>query len=495
MHGLSGETPIGDGLDGGGGAAAEIPAGKDIAQAGVHGGFVHNRCLPTADRQYPAIDLLLRGGEELGLRHLRNGGDDGIIGLGEEFPGRLGTAAAAGIRIAQLHFLDLHFPQFALDAGVFHRIAEIVEDHALVLRGLDLKGIGRHFFLGAAINDADRAAEADGGAGAVNGGIAAADDGDFAAQRRCLAQSVGFEEIHAQVAAVQIRAFDRHRHGFLRAHGQIDGVVLTAELLELQIFAQLDIVADAHAIAAEQLDLAVQNGFGQTIFRDAVTQPAPCLRGGFKDADLMSQIGKIIAAGQAGRTGADDGDLFARGIGLLRDVVPGIAQILVRGEALQLPDGDGILDDLAPAFLFAESRADTSDGKRQRQGFLDHLDGVVVLAVGDQRHVALHVHVVRAGDLARGLAIGVVIGDEQFQRHLARGADVRAVGVDLHTRSNERAAGGDEAAAAGDFNRADPAGAVGLEFFVVAEGGDLDAMAAGQFEDRDAGFGLDFGSV
>ena len=65
--------------------------------------------------------------------------------------------------------------------------------------------------------------------------------------------------------------------------------------------------ADLHAAALDVVHFPLEHVPGQTVFRDAVAQPAPGFGRGLEDHRLVAHQGQVIAAGQTRGTGADNG--------------------------------------------------------------------------------------------------------------------------------------------------------------------------------------------
>ena len=88
----------------------------------------------------------------------------------------------------------------------------------------------------------------------------------------------------------------------------------------------------------------------------------------------------------------------------------------------------------------------------------------------------------RALGRARRDALSGVIREQKFQRHLARRADVLALGDHYHALRDGHAAGGRERAAAFDLDRAEEAPRSRLDSGHVAHGRDADAEPLGRLE-------------
>ena len=85
-----------------------------------------------------------------------------------------------------------------------------------------------------------------------------------------------------------------------------------------------------------------------------------------------------------------------------------------------------------------------------------------------------------------GLAVAVVLGEQQFDHRPAGLADAAGVGQHLHALGDRHRAGGDEVPRPFDLDHAHAAGADGLQAFDVAQRGDADAGLLRGRQDRGA---------
>jgi len=139
---------------------------------------------------------------------------------------------------------------------------------------------------------------------------------------------------------------------------------------------------------------------GQAVLGDAEGHPAAGDGGLFVDRDVIPLDGQVIGAGQARGAGADDGHLLALFLLDRGDVFRRVVEVQVGHEALEVHDVDGLLDPAAHAGLLAGVVADAPADGGEGVFLLDELEGFLVLAGGDQGHVALHADVGGAGRLA-----------------------------------------------------------------------------------------------
>ena len=169
---------------------------------------------------------------------------------------------------------------------------------------------------------------------------------------------------------------------------------------------------DAHLL--EHLDLGVDHVLLETEARDAEGQHAAGHLVFIEHGDVfVAHVRQIVGARQAGRAGADDGDLLRVRIGDaavgddLRDVALVGLELLFGDKLLDLVDGNGAVDVAAGAGILAAAVADAAADGRERVILLDELERVQIAALRSQIDVALNGDVRRAGGLA-GCGAGLV---------------------------------------------------------------------------------------
>ena len=266
-------------------------------------------------------------------------------------------------------------------------------------------------------------AQPQGGAGRVDGRVAAADDHDPVAQVHLFAQGHRAQEGHAVEHALGlVLAGDAQLLGLVGANGQKDGgEALVKQLVDVPdgvVELQLD------AQAQDLVDLAVQHLVGQAVGRDADPGHAASHRQRFKDGDLVAHARQKVGRGETRRTGADDGhaplvlwrQLGRRlGVGVQLPVLlwPALPIPLVidrvGDEALEGADGHRAVQLAAVALGLAGMVADAAHGRREGVVLLDDLQRLLVALLGDEGDVALGAGVGRAGGLA---GAGALLGDD-----------------------------------------------------------------------------------
>ena len=97
-------------------------------------------------------------------------------------------------------------------------------------------------------------------------------------------------------------------------------VALVLEALEGEVAAERLAVLEARAHGLDHLDLALELGTRQAVGRDGLHEHAAGLGLGLEHDRLVAQPGEEVGGGEAGGTGADDGHLAGRVLGVLQDL-------------------------------------------------------------------------------------------------------------------------------------------------------------------------------
>ena len=166
-------------------------------------------------------------------------------------------------------------------------------------------------------------------------------------------------------------------------------------------------------------------------------------------------------------------------------------QVEVGDEAFEVGDLNGILHELAAARRLARMRADATDGGGQRDALFNETQRLLILAVGDQTHVALAIGARGARQRAGRLAVARVVGQQHIQRETAGTDHALRLGVDDHVVADFGGAGAQQLRDALRFDHAQTARAVSLDALIVAEGRNVDAVGTGRFQNGRAGGCLD----
>ena len=220
-------------------------------------------------------------------------------------------APAAGVGLAQLHLLADQTLDAVLTLAL-HRSGQVQELDAFFLRLFDLPGVGRHLVPRPAVDHLHLfRAQTDGGTGRVHGGVAAAQHQHGVADVHLLAQGHLAQELDGVHGAGQILARDAQRPPHVRADADERGLeAFLLQIGELDVAAQAGVVADLHALLLDELGLAMDDVAGQAVLGDAHVHHAARHGQVLEDGGRVAHAGQVVAGGEAGRTGADDGHLL-----------------------------------------------------------------------------------------------------------------------------------------------------------------------------------------
>ena len=266
-----------------------------------------------------------------------------------------------------------------------------------------------------------------------------------------------------------------------------------------EVLAKGDVRGELGTQLENLIDLEVQDLLGQPVLRDAVAEHPSGLRHRLEHVHLVPLDGEVVGTRQPGRPRTHDGDFLAV---RRRDLGPEglrLAEVEIGDVALDVVDSDGLVEHPAAAPLdLARAGADATADRWERVGLLDQAERVCELPERRKGNVPLDVHAGGAGELTGPDAVGVVVGQQQLERGLARAQDLRAPRLDDHSAGHLRGARGQERAGALDLDDAQVARGKRLELLVVAQRRDVvDAVISGHLQDglravRDDALSVDF---
>ena len=151
---------------------------------------------------------------------------------------------------------------------------------------------------------------------------------------------------------------------------------------------------------------------------------------------------------------------------------------MIGSEPMQVADGKRLFHITLPAALFAQPRANPPQGRRQREIVGDNLRRLLMVARGDSRDEAGDVQPGGASGPAGADAVAGVVGEQQFQRGLARCSHFVRIVNHYHSLRRGRGAGGPKVGPPFDLHRAQEAGSGRLKALDVAERRDAKAEGA-----------------
>ena len=347
----------------------------DVVAAGEDAGAGSAAILVDQDFA-PVVDVNAGAFVELAADVVADGDDDDI-GVEDEFGALVGDGApaAAVVGFAEGHADAFDAAHAAVLAEQLDGRGEVFEVDALFAGVGALFEAALHFVFGAAVEQGDIGrAEADCGADAVHGGVAAADHDDalalgFGAAAHGGGQFGGRqvgadEELGGGVDEGEFFAFEAQALTGARAVAEENRVVLV-EISPSHFLSDAGLEAEFDAGGAQRFDFFVDDVFGGFEVGDAVAEDATGGGPGFEDSDLVADRAHSFGGGQPGGAGADDGDaLAALALRLGDGEAAALAAIPVAEEGFELADGDGFgvfaddADALAERFLRAEASAE-----------------------------------------------------------------------------------------------------------------------------------------
>ena len=168
---------------------------------------------------------------------------------------------------------------------------------------------------------------------------------------------------------------------------------------------------------------------------------------------------------------------------------------LVAGVSVAVPDGDRLIDLVAPAMLLARGRADATEDTGERDRPLEDARALAPVRLGVRLQEARDIDVARALVLARRQAVRVVIREDQLEVGPAKTSQLLGLGLDLHPVVARARAGDRRVLLALDLDHAHAARAEPGQLRLVAEGRDLDPVVAADLEDRLALDALDDATI
>jgi hypothetical protein len=352
---------------------------------------------------------------------------------------RHGAPAPRGVGLPELHSPARQQQAPVPGGGEARRRHERVERRAFRLGGFDLVHQAGHLVARSAVQHAHPLrAEAEGGAGAVHGGVASADHDHVGTERRGGALGASLEEPDPRDRVLLSLAAETDRPG--RSDRQQHGIVLLPQPGEGEVPAPALVHPELGSEGADHVDLRVERVLGQPERRDPVAEHAARLGLAVQQRAGVPGLKEEPGRGQPRRSGADDRDGAARCRGPRRHVGTDRRAVLVRGVPVQRADGQALVA-LAPAArLLAEARADPPDRAGQGEPVGDALHAAPSVAGRDLVDESGDVQARRAPRRARRDALAGVVRQQQLEGHLPRPAQILAVGRHDHALVNRHGA-------------------------------------------------------
>lgn len=364
----------------GGRSGHRIPSGKNARQGGAAAALLGGQPPAPVSRQTGRCPV------QQGVRRRPDGHDDRVAVQGKLCPRHhLGAAAAAFIRLAQGHGVAPYPGHKAvLIPQDLHWVGQQPEGDALLLGVLHFLGPGRQLLPAPPVHDGHLGAAAQGASGGIHGHIAAAHNHHMLGGHEG-GGSPRFGGVHQVDAgqpfiggknAAQRFSRDAHEVGQAGPAAQEYGrKTVLQQLLHRYRPAYDGVGLDGDAQFFQPGDLLMQDVLWQAEGWDAVGQhPAGGVQR-LKNGDGIAHPGQLPRTGQAGRPGADHGDLFALFFGAGWSLRFLLGPVPIGHKAFQPADGDAFAllapdtDGLALVFLGADPAADGGQGIIRREDF------------------------------------------------------------------------------------------------------------------------------
>ena len=206
----------------------------------------------------------------------------------------------------------------------------------------------------------------------IDSHVAAAHHDGAAGQRVDLAAVDLAQKVDGHGHVLGILARNTGKAAALAANGNIKGLkALLAQLVERHIATDLHAIAELGAHQANNLDLCLDDVLLQLKAGNAIGEHAARALVLLEHDGLVALLGQIESAGQAGRTGTDNGDLLVEAAGTRRghhrwNIAGRGIQIALGDELLDLVDGHGLVHATAGAGILAAAIAHTAADSGQR---------------------------------------------------------------------------------------------------------------------------------
>jgi hypothetical protein len=142
-------------------------------------------------------------------------------------------------------------------------------------------------------------------------------------------------------------------------------------------------------------------------------------------------------------------------------------------------DIDGLFHQVAVTFVFAEMRADPTNGEGHGQPLSDEPERLDVLALGDEGNISLNVNAGRTGQLTGSNAVTIVFLEEEFEHELASLLNLLRIGGYHHALLDFSTAGGLKVWFAFHLNHAEATTFYGFQDFVVAKRRNVNVVLPG----------------
>lgn len=221
----------------------------------------------------------------------------------------------------------------------------------------------------------------------VDGHVAAAHHDGAPGQRVDLATVDLAKEVDGHGHVLGILARNAGKAAALAADGNIKGLkALRAQLVERHIATDLHAIAELGAHQANNLDLGLDNILLQLKAGNTVSEHTARALVLLEHDGLVALLGQVESAGQAGRTGTDNGDLLVEAAGARRcyhgrDIAGRGIKIALGDKLLDLVDSHGGIHATAGAGVLATTVAHAAADSGQWVLALNERQRLVIAAL------------------------------------------------------------------------------------------------------------------
>ena len=402
MDGHRGLVTGGDSVDGKAGAGVDVAAHKDVGLGGLIGLGIGKGTLAAAELHFGASQQVAPH-NGLANRH------DDTVGID--------TAQVVLVVLGRKTALVVKDTRAALEGDTADttglvQVNLLGAPAAADVRAV-LNGLATFFLAGGHLGLALQAehlnvlrTQTAGVAGNVDSHVAAAHHNGAAGQRVDLATVDLAQKVDGYGHVLGILARNAGKAAALAANGNVEGLkALRAQLVERHVATDFHAIAELGTHQANDLDLGLDDILLQLKAGNAVGEHAARALVLLEHDGLVALLGQVESAGQAGRTGTDDGDLLVEAAGTRRghhrwDIAGRGIQIALGDELLDLVDGHGLVHAAAGAGILAAAIAHTAADSGQRVLALDERQRLVIATLSRELQIALNGNMRGAGRLA-----------------------------------------------------------------------------------------------
>src|SRR6476661_2885980 len=356
-----------------------VARGPDVRELGAQ--------VLVEERHAAAIAVWKQVAKEAAVLLLADRDQDHVAGNDElGARNRFRSAATLLVRLAELILLALEADNLAVLADHLDRGDQVHDLDALDLRLFELELFDRDLLDRAPIgHDRGFGAHSHHAADTVHRGEATTDGDAVLADPDILCAEVNvLEELEARHDTVKLLARDAEALRGLAAGRDQDGVKVVDQILEGEVTADLDVVADLDAEIKDLLDFFHDDVAGQAPLRHSCPHHATRHRLHLEDGDLVALACKLPGRAKAVDPGADD--TGSQAVPRRRNLASGLATVIGR-DPLQVADADRRIDFLTAAGLLAGAGAHSTQAAREDIVLPIQLIAIGIPAVGNQRDI------------------------------------------------------------------------------------------------------------